>query len=34
VKGIAKKPIIQGKSFYFIFQKEKKRKGYASKTVL
>jgi hypothetical protein len=26
VKEIGKKPIIQGSSFYFIFQKEKKRK--------
>jgi hypothetical protein len=26
VKEIGKEPIIQGSSFYFIFQKEKKRK--------
>jgi hypothetical protein len=34
MKEIGKEPIIQGSSFYFIFQKEKKRKGYNSKTVL
>jgi hypothetical protein len=27
VKEIGKEPIIQGSSFYFIFQKEKKRKA-------